>query len=729
MYEDYLTHSPVDDDHRLLTLAANETDTAIVITDPFGATVYVNDGFTRMLGYTLAQMRGKLPSAVVRGAYTDAQALLELREQVVAGKSFRAEVLVYDHCKKPLWISAVVNPVKNEHGDCTSLVGVWTDITHTKIHEVLQHKVLRAIAHEYPLRNVVELICLEVEQIAPEVRVSIRRLDSDERLWSLGAPNLPKAFVTALDGANMDNVAETSTVPKFKGQLVSFTGEEHVKLWGHSGALAQAYDIDTCWWHVIRSSTGAALGTLAFYYRDASIPNSLHRRLAEVSLNLCSLALEREASKEQIRRLAYYDTLTDLPNRAALLSRANHLLAEATRIGRSLAVLFVDVDRFKQVNDSFGHCAGDSLLIEVARRLESCRAEHDYVCRLSGDEFVVVLASCDAELAAVQGISIMAQLAKPMRLAGMSVTATASVGAAIFPQHGGDIETLLLHADMAMYRSKKAGRNRYTLFEPRLCQVAQENSKLERALREALRNGGVDLHYQPQIRLADKGLYGLEALARWCDATSGMVAPQRFVTLAEEGGFIAELDHYVIRRACIQLHEWRLQGIDVPHISVNVSPTTFRDKSIAELIESSLRECDLQPLDLVVEITEGVMLEADSDSIVNLRAVHDLGVDLSIDDFGTGYSSLSYLHRMPFDELKLDKSFVQALGSESGATALATAVIKIGASMNMTVVAEGIETEQQREMLRVQGCTVGQGYLFAKPMSAEEFVAWGLARK
>ncbi|WP_081716214.1 EAL and GGDEF domain-containing protein [Paraburkholderia mimosarum] len=714
----------IEAEHNLLTLAANETDTAIVVTDPDGTTVYVNDGFTRMLGYTQDDMQGNVPSAIVAGRYTDEETLAYVRDRVIARESFRVEILVYDRWGKPLWVSAVINAVKNDHGECTSMVGVWTDITHTKMQEVLQHKVLHAMAREAPITNVMLLICLEVERIAPEVMVSIRCIDKEQKLRTLAAPSLPVHYVKAIDETSPGHGTEGSEVSGLEGQLVDFAEQPANSLWGTQKELALSSGIQSFWWHTIRSSDGRPLGTLAFYYREPRNPDNLHRRLANVGLDLCSLALEREASKENIRRLAWYDSLTGLPNRSALITLAQSSLAGATREGQTLAVLFLDLDRFKQVNDSFGHSAGDTLLCEVARRIAGCMLETDLAGRLAGDEFVIVLTPCDAEEATVRCESIMAKLNEPVMIGSLSVTPTASVGIALFPQHGNDVHTLLLRADRAMYQAKSTGRHRYSLFDPELNRIAEENLKLDQALRQALRNDQLDLHYQPQVRLEDGSIHGVEALARWFHPDFGTISPERFIALAEESGMIATLDRWVLGKACRQLSDWRCLGLGIPHVSVNVSPTTFCDCAFPDRIAQLLAEHGLCPNDLTLEVTEGVLLDKVPGALANLSAVHALGVRLSIDDFGTGYSSLSYLYRMPVDELKLDRSFVSELETNQSARTLAAAVMGIGSNLLLDIIAEGVESDAQRRTLHAQGCKVAQGYLFARPMTADMLVKW-----
>ena len=712
------------EERRLLSLAVNETDSAIIVVGPDGRTIYINDGFTRMLGYELADMYGKIPSRVVCGRYTDDKTLEYIGERLAARESFRVEILIYDRSGKPLWIQAVVNVVNDEYGTCKNMVGVWTDITNTKMHEVLQQKVLNAMAREAPVLNVMLLICLEVERIAPEIVASICNIDQDGRLWTLAAPSLAAAYAKAIDGLDAGPGMQACGVGTFGGKLMVFADAPEDSCWAKLKEPARASGLAQCWSHAIRSSDGRVLGKLAFYYRETREPDTLHRRLIDVSLNLCALALEREASKENIRRLAFYDSLTGLPNRGFLIAHTESLLANAARTNNTLAVLFLDLDRFKHVNDSLGHTAGDVLLCEVAQRLKGCLRALDFVARLSGDEFVVVLSPCDAGAATALCERIMAELQEPVMVGSTTLRPTASVGIAIFPQHGHDMNTLLLHADMAMYQAKSAGRHRFSVFTPELNRVAQDRLKFEMALRAALHADQLQLHYQPQVRLSDGGIYGVEALARWHHPEFGVVPPDRFVPLAEECGFITELDHGILQKACRQLSEWRAAGIVIPHVSVNVSPTTFRDRHLPALIAKTLAACGLSPRDLVLEVTESVVLDNASGGLATLKLVHELGVGLSIDDFGTGYSSLSYLHRLPVDELKLDKSFVRELETDEGARALAGAVTGIGTSLRLTIVAEGVENDAQRRILQEQGCQVAQGYFFARPMPAAALTAW-----
>ena len=434
--------------------------------------------------------------------------------------------------------------------------------------------------------------------------------------------------------------------------------------------------------------------------------------------------MEREHARKRIRQLAFYDGLTGLPNRSLLQARADQAIAFAARNDEQLAVLFIDLDRFKQVNDSLGHPAGDELLRSVAARLQHTLRASDIAGRLSGDEFVVVLSQCGADSATDTIERLQALLAEPITLAGKTLAISASIGVAMFPADGRDMETLLHRADMAMYQAKSSGRGCFSFFSIDLNKLAQERLALETALREALQAGDLRLHYQPQVELASGRLYGVEALARWTHAELGEISPARFIPLAEECGLIADLGRWALREACRQLAAWRAKGLHVPAVSVNLSPTSFHNLDLPRMIADTLERNALRPQDLTLELTESILLDTNPSTVKTIAEVHAHGVRLSVDDFGTGYSSLSYLRRLPVSELKLDRSFVADLEHDADARALSSAILGIGKSLHLTVVAEGVETPMQDLMLREQGYPAAQGFLFSRPLAPQDLERW-----
>jgi diguanylate cyclase (GGDEF)-like protein len=439
---------------------------------------------------------------------------------------------------------------------------------------------------------------------------------------------------------------------------------------------------------------------------------------------------KRLSMEHQLQRLAWFDSLTGLPNRAQLQREARRMLADARRNSSSFAALFIDLDRFKRVNDTQGHAAGDEVLSEIARRLRDHVRGDDVIGRLGGDEFLAILQNCDVLRATQVAGRILQAMHQPIvtnSRQDTGITISASIGISLYPHDGQDTDTLLRNADMAMYQAKSAGRSQVHFYAPEYERQAKEHLELEIALQRALQEKTLRVAYQPKVD-ATGALRGAEALVRWYNDKQGFIPPDRFIAIAEESGLIAEMDAWVLGEACRQLAEWRAKGIDVPSISVNVCAADFKRLDYPGFIARTLQAHGLGPEDLILEMTERVMFDESTDDIrTSLEAIHALGIALSIDDFGTGYSSLSYLHRFPVKELKIDKSFVQGIGGDAMAESLAQTVMNIGNVLKLTVTAEGVETQAQRDFLSNHGCHLYQGYLFSTPLPPDDFALWAQA--
>ena len=709
----------------LLSLGLNETDNAVVITDRDSRILHVNAGFTRLFGWSLAESCGQQPQVLLFGRPQQPRRHFDdIEAQLAAGRSFRADELVCDRDGRPVWCSLVLNPIRGPQGPHDHTVWVLTDITHTKMHEVLQHRVLVALARDAQLSEVMNLLCREVEHIAPEIVASILQVDDGGQLRPLAAPSLPPEYSRAIDGAPIGPLAGSCGTAAYRREPVVVTDIAQDPLWAEYRHLILPHGYRACWSSPIKAHDGRVIATFAFYYRSCRGPDPLHQRLVDVSVDLCALALERDFARSRIQQLAFYDALTGLPNRSLLQAHAEQAIARALGNDESLAVLLVNIDRFKQVNDSLGQAAGDALLRIVGDRLRAVVRDADMVGRLSADEFAVVLTECDSIRATDSTERLLGALTTPCRIDDTTLAPSASIGISLFPDNGSDIRTLLQRANMAMHQARKGGRRRFSFFSEALNRLAQERLALEAALREALANGRLQLHYQPQLDLRSGQLYGVEALARWFHPQFGDVPPNRFVPLAEECGLIGSLSEWALGEACRQLADWRQRGLRVPAVSVNLSPTNFHNLDLPRLIASILHDHALAPGDLTVEITENVLMDTHPATMKTIRDVQAQGVRLSLDDFGTGYSSLGTLRQLPVDELKLDKSFVQDLDSSEASRALTNAVIRIGDSLHLTVVAEGVEEAPQHELLRLQGYHVAQGYWLAPPLPATALEAW-----
>jgi diguanylate cyclase (GGDEF)-like protein/PAS domain S-box-containing protein len=435
-------------------------------------------------------------------------------------------------------------------------------------------------------------------------------------------------------------------------------------------------------------------------------------------------------AEERIRALAYHDPLTGLPNRLLLHDRLRCALANARRGRGTLAVLFLDLDHFKFVNDSLGHAVGDRLLVEIARRLKHCVREVDTVARVGGDEFVIVLEHLHQRADAVAIVDkIHAAFAPPIDIDGRELHASASLGIALHPEDGEDAETLMRNADTAMYQAKAAGRDTYQFFAPFMNEHVRERLDLENTLRHALERGEFELHYQPIVDLRNDLVVGAEALIRWRRADDALVAPDRFIPIAEETGFIVEIGEWVMRRACRDYVAWRAQGIAPQRLSINVSPRQFREPGLASRIRAILRDSGMDAPELELEVTESALMQQPELAARILGELKVMGVGIAIDDFGTGYSSLAYLKTFPIDKLKIDRSFVRDILSDNSDREITQAVIALSHNLGLNVVAEGVENDGQIEFLRAHGCDCVQGYYHARPMPAPDYADYARHRR
>lgn len=455
---------------------------------------------------------------------------------------------------------------------------------------------------------------------------------------------------------------------------------------------------------------------------------------------------ERTNAEEQIHNLAYYDLVTGLPNRAHLYDMIALAQKRCEKQSSKFALLFLDLDHFKQVNDTLGHNAGDLLLRQVSSRLQQAirlrpslnnvlekppvATNTEVIARLGGDEFVVLVDSVDlVEDAAFVARRICQTLSKTFNLDGNEVRITTTIGISLFPDDGTTADTLLKHADVAMYHAKEQGRNGYQFYSHSIHQLALERFAMERDLRKSLETDGFHLEYQPKVNISSKEVAGLEALVRWQHPERGRVSPVDFIPLAEETGLIVPLGEWVLNTACRQMVEWMDAGIEPFIMAVNCSAIQLVRTDMAAVIKETLQSTGLNPAYLEIELTESLLMQDVEGGIKILQALKDLGLHVSIDDFGTGFSSLSYLKRLPVDKLKIDQSFVKDLTTDSGDAAIVTSMITLAHNLDLTVVAEGVETEEQLEFLRAEDCDEAQGYLISKPMPCEEFADWVQTRE
>ncbi|GLR79716.1 EAL domain-containing protein [Azospirillum oryzae] len=717
---------------RLLRATAAQWSAALVWTSADGTIVGANPGFARLAGVPLDALIGRpLPGLLDFGG-RDWQAVWDGAQE-------------NDH--PPPGTGALRVPRRDpvpvdlhwQHltdGDDVLLLCEMRDFDERERAEAvarLQQDVLELVAAGRSLKQVLDFLCRQVEACAPEVACSVMLRDAENRMRVAAAPSLPAVYANAIDGLAIGPDVGCCGSAMSRGEAVMSVDIAEDPRWAPYREVPLAHGLAACWSNPIKGRDARMLGSFALYYREPRPAAPFHRRLVQACVHLCALAIEHDRARAEINRLAYFDTLTGLPNRQLLADRATAALALAGRTRQPVTLMFLDIDRFKTVNDSLGHAVGDRLLVEVATRLELLFIEGDTLARLGGDEFVALLPGCDAAHASLLAERVLATLSVPMTVADLTLTPTASIGIAVHPDDGMDFDTLLRQADAAMYRAKQAGRNRCHFFRRDMNEQAVRRLEMEAALREALdrqeagcpdEEAPFELHYQPQVRLKPQCLHRVEALIRWTHPRWGAVSPVEFVPLAEECGLIDRLDSWVLQTSVAQLGRWRAAGVPVPGLAVNVSAVRFARGDLPDQVRAALAANGIPANDLTLEITERLMMTEEVGVHDALDALHALGVTLSIDDFGTGYSSLSYLKRFPVGELKIDRSFVKELDIDAANRPLVRAIIQIGEALGLTVVAEGVEREAQHLMLEAEGCAIGQGYRFARPMPADALVRW-----
>jgi diguanylate cyclase (GGDEF)-like protein len=518
-------------------------------------------------------------------------------------------------------------------------------------------------------------------------------------------------LVPGLDGPGMNDVLAIPTLVAFTGLLMAGGG---YVVWDLASAVSRAANL---------VSTAQPTGETPGARSDeiGTLVTSFNRMMATIEQQAEEIG-QFPRRLEQLTKQAFRDSLTGLPNRALFMDRLSHGLTGAKRRHEHLAVLFLDLDRFKVINDTLGHTVGDQLLVEVSDRLGSSLRPGDTVARLGGDEFGILLEDvADAETAEAVALRIEEELAKPLHFEGREIFVSASIGIALSSARLGMPEEILRDADLAMYHAKSKGSARHEIFDDSMSAPALDRMDLEMDLRSAISRQEFRLHYQPILRMDTGRITEVEALIRWQHAKRGLLQPDSFIGLTEETGLIVPIGQWVLREACRQAREWQLEFPSIPPLvmSVNLSAKQFQNPNLVQEISQALAESGLAAGSLKLEITESVVMQDAPATLAKLKDLKDLGIRLAIDDFGTGYSSLGYLKRFPVDTIKIDRSFVKGLSKDGNDNAIVRAVITVAKTLNMDVTAEGVETEQQRIELKALGCDRAQGFLFARPADAE----------
>ena len=588
----------------------------------------------------------------------------------------------------------------------------------------LRNNILELIASSAPLTQILPAIINDIEKEHPKMLCSILLIDNTGKHLLLGAaPSLPDFYNQAIDGVEIGQGKGSCGTAAFTKETVIVSDISTHPYWTPWAELAKKAQLGACWSEPIIDSKSELIGTFAIYHRKQSTPNKADFALIEQLSNLVRIAVERDSADKTIWHQANFDNLTQLPNRNLLKEHLTLALQNAKRDKKQLTIAMLDIDNFKDINDSLGHSVGDELLIESAKRIKSCIRANDIVARLGGDEFIVVLLDTTTvnDIENI-GQNLLATLEQPYIINDQSVHCTASIGIANYPNDAVDINSLLRNADQAMYNAKAQGRNNIHFFTENMRTDFLKRIEIVKDLRTAIKQQQFHMVYQPIFNLSNNKVIKAEALIRWQHPEKGLISPLDFIPIAESTGLIIEISEWIFNEVAQKVKYWREAYCQELMISINTSPVQYKNQGqqITSWV-NSLKERNLSPKAIAIEITENLLMENQTEVVKVLEQIRQQGVALSIDDFGTGYCSFSYLKNYTIDYLKIDKSFVQNMSADTKDATLCEAIIVMASKLNIDVIAEGIETEQQKQFLIQAGCLYGQGYLLAKPMSDNNF--------
>ena len=611
--------------------------------------------------------------------------------------------------------------VRNSDNQPIRLIGNHIDITEQKkaaSFKTNNARILEMIALGRSASDIYNAIALMYEARHPGMRCSMLELH-DGKLIHGGAPSLPKEYCDAVNGLKNGPSVGSCGTSTYTGECVLVEDIETDPKWEKIKHFALPHGMRCCWSEPIKNASGDVLGAFGMYYDQPALPNEDQLNDLSSAAKLTGIVMERDQAQKRIWELAYTDELTKLSSRAHFYLRLNDVIKTSERAKRRFGLLYIDLDDFKSINDSLGHDTGDDLLVTVAERLASTCRDIDFIARLSGDEFCILIPEVDDDHTVVNVAQrCLKAIAQPVELATRKHIPACSIGIAHYPEDGEDATTLIKAADTSLYAAKENGKNRYAFYKPELTRKAEYRFQVEQYLREAIETQQLHLEYQPQVDLKTGKIIGVEALSRWTHPILGNVPPIDFIATAERIGMIKLLTEWVLNVACRQTVAWKEDGLPLQRLAVNISPSHFIDQEIVPLIDQIISETGIKPNDLELEVTESV-IQTDSRNLITIRDLKDLNLQLAIDDFGTGYSSFASLKHLDVDCLKIDKYFIDDMLTNKKASILIGSMIEMGHQLGYKIIAEGIETSEQLDTLKSLDCDAAQGYLFSKPVDTD----------
>ncbi len=651
-------------------------------------------------------------------------------KQALKGGEFRFEWSTYSDMGHVIDVEVTLSRVALVDGRRYLLAQV-RDVNERKQAGLLlsfQRRILELIATGSDLQSVLDALCFEVEKLVPGVVCILHLFNEQTGFLELkAAPNIPVTFGDDMKFMYPEVGTGSAATAFCLDEPVYADDTSKDPHWEHVRGLADTFKVRASWAIPVKSDKGGLLGTLSIIHFKQARPDSYQKRILETATSMAGIAVNRRNVEAHIHHMANHDPLTDLPNRNLLLDHLHMAIMMAKRKEIIGALLFLDLDHFKNINDSLGHALGDHLLKGVAGRLVSVAEKHTTVSRLGGDEFVVLIPNVGNQRHSagkkVKELAdrIRAMLNEPFKVEGRELHVSPSIGVVLFPEDADNPADVLRHADTAMYRAKAAGRNAVQFYLPAMAAEASERLMLEGYLRHAIEFNEMFLLYQPQVN--DIGhIVGVEALLRWQHPEMGLIPPTQFIHILEEMGLIMAVGAWVIEQACMQMKRWNTDQrfCDIRHMSVNVSPRQFMQPDFVQQVTASLDQSGMDPAMLTLELTEGIVVTNIENTIEKMLALKKLGVELAIDDFGTGYSSLAYLKRMPLDILKIDKAFVMDLLVDTEDAAIVQTIIAMSEHLSLDVIAEGVETAEQLRFLHNKGCLLYQGEYFSEPLTLDQ---------